>query len=178
MQPSPDLDWFALTVPPQREFAAVADLAGQSLTALAPVRQTWRRISRHVKRRELVSAPLLTGYVFLGVKGRLPWAKLRSIKTVRGVVKFNDAPAKVDHRQLSTLVELAAQMSPPEDDSKPPVFTKGEIVNIVNGLMTGTRAPIEAILGKRAVLAVGNQKITVPLTVLAKQKQENTCVSR
>src|SRR5687768_12092164 len=62
------LSWYALLVPPQKEFVAQQILHDRGLSTFVPVERKWRRRNKFAKVKELIEYALAPRYVFVGFR--------------------------------------------------------------------------------------------------------------
>lgn len=89
------LDWYALTVPPQKEFAAQEIMRRRGFTTFCPFESLWRRKSRFTKEKELRHYPLMPRYLFVGFDGMPSWYDVFRVPLIVSVVGLEGKPAKL-----------------------------------------------------------------------------------
>lgn len=97
------MDWYALLVPPQKEFVAQEILKRQGYLTFVPFEKKWRYRSRYSRDKELRDYPMMPRYVFTAFRpvdgeGRrlVPlWLRIFNLQIVKGVVGLNGEPKRV-----------------------------------------------------------------------------------
>ena len=86
--------WYALTVAPSREAAAERLLVAHGYSVFVPIGHRVRRVSRHEKRKVVISGPQIPGYVFLGfnVDVAPDWLRIMGLSMVHGVIGRDGQP--------------------------------------------------------------------------------------
>jgi transcription antitermination factor NusG len=100
--------------------------------------------SRHSKRRELRSRPLLYGYLFLEAK-ELPWQDIKDIVGIRGFLSEEDKPYKLRPVDVERLLALSSVVAPDDDPDRP--LRPGDDALITNGPFAGTTIRVKDIVG-------------------------------
>lgn len=90
-----NLDWYALLVPPQKEFAAQDILARRGIATFCPFESLWRRRSRYTKEKELRNFPIMPRYVFAGFDAPPDWYNLFQLPVIASVVGLHGRPARI-----------------------------------------------------------------------------------
>ena len=90
-----NLDWYALLVPPQKEFAAQDVLARIGIASFCPFESFWRRKNRYTKDKELRHFPIMPRYVFAGFDGAADWYGLFQLPIIASVVGLHGRPMRV-----------------------------------------------------------------------------------
>lgn len=92
-----DYDWYALLVPPQKEFVAQEILKRQGVVTFCPFDSMWRFRSRYSKTKELKNYPMMPRYVFAGFKPAKtpPWYDVFALQIIKGVVGLHGEPLTV-----------------------------------------------------------------------------------
>lgn len=90
-----DLDWYALLVPPQKEFAAQDILKRLGIVSFCPFESLWRQKSRYTKEKELRHFPVMPRYVFAGFSDQPSWYDLFQLPIISSVVGLHGKPAPV-----------------------------------------------------------------------------------
>lgn len=99
-----DMDWYALLVPPQKEFVAQEILKRQGYLTFVPFERKWRHRSRYTKEKELRDYPMLPRYVFTAFRktgedgnSLVPkWLDLFRLQIVKGVVGLHGEPKRIN----------------------------------------------------------------------------------
>lgn len=175
------LHWFALCVPPQKEFATQAILEKKGLRTFVPVRREYRRRNKYVKRKELMSYPLAPRYVFAGFEpGKSLWFDLFGLeryygrKIVTGVVGMGDEPRQLNPECIVSLLKrFGGGLNAPAVQRymlSNKEFRVGDQVEVIAGPFEGLKVPVKEIRGSRARLVMelfgGEQEVEVPMDVL------------
>lgn len=90
-----NLDWYALLVPPQKEFAAQEVLRRFGVASFCPFESAWRQRSRYTREKELRHYPIMPRYVFAGFSSRPDWYLLFTLPIISSVVGIHGQPARV-----------------------------------------------------------------------------------
>jgi transcriptional antiterminator RfaH len=86
-------EWYAAYTQANSESRASRHLVEQGFEVYLPV---YRKSRRHARRVDVVSAPLFSGYVFIGMDiERIPWRVIDSTVGVRYLVRNGERPAIV-----------------------------------------------------------------------------------
>ena len=90
-------DWYALLVPPQREFNAQDILKRHGVTTFVPFESKWRFSHQHTRHKSLKNYPLMPRYVFAGFpEGEpVPWWYILELDAITGVVGLRGMPLKI-----------------------------------------------------------------------------------
>ena len=142
MRAEAHLTWYALITAPQREVAARIDLEAEGQRVIVPMEPVWRPPSRHQNSRDYKRSerPLIPGYAFAGVNGRIPYEIYRTSKAYRDVVKFAGIARPVNRAQLQAILDLVEQMEEPPRPGQT-IWRVGQHVKVF-----GRRRPIIAVL--------------------------------
>lgn len=89
------LDWYALTVPPQKEFAAQEIMRRRGFTTFCPFESLWRKKSRYTKEKELRHFPVMPRYLFVGFDHEPSWYEIFRIPLIVSVVGLEGEPARL-----------------------------------------------------------------------------------
>ena len=142
-------DWFAVHTHAKAEFVAKANLERQGFGTYLPV---FRKMRRHARRTELVSAPLFPRYIFVCLgRGTGGWSKIRYSRGVSNIVSFGLKPAIVSQDIVEGLWSREDEEGFVSFGEKDKVFP-GDKVNIVEGFFERKSGVIEKISGKDRVL--------------------------
>lgn len=89
--------WYALLVPPQREFTAQEILKRHGVMTFVPFESKWRFSSQYTRNKDLKNFPLMPRYVFAGfpVGQEPPWWHIFNLDVVAGVVGLRGRPLVV-----------------------------------------------------------------------------------
>lgn len=177
-----DLNWYALTVPPQKELAAEQILRRVGYAAFVPVEPRYPRKNRYARTRDKKAEPRnfpqLPRYVFAGFdarenEGEIPLFRLSSLNVITGVVGFNGTPAKLREEAVKKLMQLSGVSIPWRAAPSPhKSFRAGDLVNVEAGIFTGQKLlPIVEIDARKAhfwlQLFGKEQLVGIPLEFLA-----------
>lgn len=99
-----DMDWYALLVPPQKEFVAQEILKRQGYLTFVPFEKKWRFRSRYSQGKELRDYPMMPRYVFAAFRpvdddGRalIPrWFDIFNLQIIKGVVGLHGVPKRIN----------------------------------------------------------------------------------
>jgi transcription antitermination factor NusG len=99
------VNWYALSIAPQREAQAVRRLAESGLTIYYPVAHLVRRKHRLSKLRVIHGVPMLAGYLFVGFNEdeQPAWSQIAEIDLVTGVVGAGGEPLVFPARDMAWL---------------------------------------------------------------------------
>ena len=171
MRAEAHLTWYALITAPQREVAARIDLEAEGQRVIVPMEPVWRPPSRHQNSRDYKRSerPLIPGYAFAGVNGRIPYEIYRTSKAYRDVVKFAGIARPVIRSQLNAILDLVEQMERPPKPGQT-IWNVGEGVKVL-----GRRSTIVAVLKHKVRVLQeflgSSREIEVPITKLEKLTQ-------
>ncbi|MBL0374020.1 hypothetical protein JJB09_18525 [Rhizobium sp. KVB221] len=91
-----DLTWYALVVPPQKEFAAQEILKRRGVVTFCPFESLWRKKSRYTKEKVLRHFPVMPRYVFAGFAGDPSWFHVFQTPLILSVVGVQGEPAPIE----------------------------------------------------------------------------------
>jgi transcription antitermination factor NusG len=99
------VNWYALSIAPQREAQAARRLAEDGFTVYYPVAHLVRRKHRLSKLRVVHGVPMLAGYLFVGFnEDEAPrWSQIAAIDLVTGVVGAGGEPLAFPARDMAWL---------------------------------------------------------------------------
>lgn len=170
------LMWFALIVPPQKEFVTQTILQRHDTPTFVPVERRWRRRNRFTREKELVAYPIAPRYVFAGFASRhaLLTGPLHRVWTINGVIGIRGEPMQLPGPQVAQLIErLGNGLNAPAVQRYMRTrheFTVGDQAEITEGPFAGHTVPIVEITGARAKALVtlfgSEMEIDVPLEIL------------
>lgn len=172
-----ELWWYALRVPPQKEFVAQTILARYGVETYVPVRKEWRRRNKYTKTKELRSYPEAPRYVFAGFRpGFRLWFDLFNLPAINGVVGTETAqkPMRVPFegkRGLGTMMKTYPNgiVAPNEQRfmQTHKEYAVGDMVEIFDGPFSGLTVPVVDIRGANAVIKAmlfgSEHEVTIPL---------------
>lgn len=154
-----ELDWYCLTVVPQKEFLAAKILEDMGLVGFVP--REIKYIKRKLKGGRVVlmekSYPLLgSRYVFVGTdKPWFPWIQFHEVHLVTGYIDGDDGPAKFPEKSIKKLDRITKRPYniPISTVVRHKSFRLGASVILKKGPFTGFTAHIiEASRGRFRVL--------------------------
>lgn len=148
------LTWYALSVPPQREFRVQRILCQRGLSAFVPQEWRYRKKSRYCKKAQRKGVAAYPRVVFVGVPdGRgFPWLQLNDIHLVSGYIA---CPSTLRPQVfLSSDVQqiMSASRTPlftlaDEAVYEEPSFEPGEPVEIGDGPLAGIELKVDRVVG-------------------------------
>jgi transcription antitermination factor NusG len=160
-------NWFVLCCQSRRELAVHAELQEHGLTSMVPMEHVIVHPSRHSKRRELRSRPLLYGYIFLETD-ELPWQEIKDIPGVRGFLGNEDEPYALRPADVERLLALSSVVAPDDDPDRP--LRPGDMALIVSGPYAGNTIKVKDIVGADAKWTTqmfgAMRTVRTPLTAL------------
>jgi len=152
---APALRWYALVVPPQKEFVAQKILRRYGLRTFVPVRTEFRHASAKAKRRRepkrAVRFAVSPRYVLAGFKPGAPlWFDLFSLPVVSGVVGGMDGrPLLLPNREVLRLIRRTATGINAPDAQRfmrtHHEFAVGDDVRVMDGPFEGMVVPVVGI---------------------------------
>lgn len=156
--------WFALQVPPQKEFVAQKILRRRGFKTFVPVKVEWRHTSPKAKRtrqpKEPFSFPIAPRYVFVGIDRRRSnaWNVLR-LPCIQGVVGGLDGrPLQLVTKEMVRLIRRTATgVNAPEAQKFMRTyheFEEGQSVRVMEGPLEGFTLPVVSIGGNLATLGL------------------------
>jgi transcription antitermination factor NusG len=138
-------NWFVLTVQSRRELAVHEVLQERGLTSMVPMEHFVVHPSRHSKRRELRSRPLLYGYLFLEAEGDLPWQEIQVVPGIRGFLTEADEPYRLRPADVERLLALSSVTAPDDDPDRP--LRPGDDAVVVSGPFQGRTIKVASLVG-------------------------------
>ena len=188
--PWSELCWYALQVPPQKEFIAQAILKRKGVDSYVPVRKEWRRRNKYTKTKELRSFPVAPRYVFAGFPRRTPlWFDLFALPVINGVVGIEGKPMRIPYEDTSKAKDggenrpgLARIIRTYPNGIVAPKeqrfmvthgeFSAGDVVEVIDGPFEGRRVPVIELKDGDAVVGTwmfgAAHEITIPVEKLVK----------
>lgn len=175
------LNWYALQVPPQKEFVAQKILRRYGLRTFVPVRVEYRHPSKKSRQLRLpkreVRMAVAPRYVLAGFeRGRPLWFRLFNLPCISGVVAGLDGrPMLLPNKEVRRLIRRTATgLNAPEAQKHMRThreFSVGDDVRVMDGPFDGMVVPVVAIGGGFARLGMtlfggAVDDIRVPLDVL------------
>lgn len=167
--------WFALRVPPQKEFVAREILRRKGVATFLPVERVWRRRNKYTKIKELRQFPLMPRYVFTGFPKRVPiWFDVFALPVITGVVGINGEPKVLDELGMERIMKLYENaIDAPKEQKWMPThreFSAGDPVQIMGGPFDGMTVPVVEIVGAHAKVLIalfnGETPVNIPLEQL------------
>lgn len=155
-----ELTWYALIVPPQREFDVQRILDRKGLSAFVPVEWRWRKKSRYVKHKEKIPFPAFPRLVFIGAPaGTQPnWSWLVGIHLVNGWFAAPGAHVPLRFRTDDVIQVMRASKTPlfsaPDHHAYMQTgceFAAGDEARILAGSLEGWKIKVKRIEGQEAV---------------------------
>lgn len=155
---SEGLEWYALCVPPQKEFVA-AVILDRNVEVFLPVRTLWRKRSRFRRNREEISYPLMPRYVLVGFEPPrhgegIPWGLVFRYPFVRAVLGTGGVPVALNGaalRRLMSRCDDGVYRARPEHRRQQPhrEISIGDEVRITGGAFIGFTPVVKDIRGVR-----------------------------
>jgi len=167
--------WYALRVPPQKEFAAQMILRKKGLATFLPVHRSWRRRNKYTKIKELRQFPLMPRYVFTGFPKRIPiWFDVFALPLITGVVGVNGTPRLLDEAAMERIMGAYENaIDAPKEQKWMPThneFAVGDTAQVMGGPFDGLKVPVVEINGAYAkvLISLFNAKtaMNIPLEQL------------
>lgn len=164
--------WYALRVPPQKEFVAREILKRKGVATFLPVERVWRRRNKYTKEKELRQFPLMPRYVFTGFPKRIPiWFDVFALPVITGVVGVNGDPQVLDEIGMARIMKLY------ENAIDAPKFEKhmathkefaiDDSVQILGGPFDGLIVPVVSLFGAHAKVLIslfgGDMPVEIPI---------------
>lgn len=142
-----DLAWYALCVPPQKEFAAQEILHRRGLATFCPFESLWRQKSRYTREKELRHYPVMPRYVFAGFAAPPSWFHIFQIPLVMSVVGFNNEPARIqDMLKFVSGFRNGLRRADQEKFMRTHrEYAVGDLATIVDGALSGRSVVVENI---------------------------------
>jgi transcription antitermination factor NusG len=175
------LDWYALLVPPQREFSAAETLHRRGIPTFCPYDVVFRHKSLIAKRKGLPKEerrfPIMPRYVFAGFAGTPPWWHLFQIPLITGVVGLNGTPLKIGSTEKPIMPGFIAKfrngLRRPDAERFMRThreYAVGDLARIAEGALRDKVVEVEKIDAGRAFFHVemfgGEQWLSLPLDYL------------
>lgn len=153
-----DLTWYALKVPPNKEFAAQDILERRNIATFCPFESRWRRKSQYTKEKVLKHFPIMPRYVFAGFDldekehEQVSWYHVFQIPLITSVVGVNDAPAKL-RTMADFITKFSNGLRRPNEEKlmrSNREYKIGDLAIIAEGALAGRSVVVENIEGKHA----------------------------
>lgn len=146
------INWYALLVASQKEFAAQEVLARKGFITYCPTERRWRKVSRFVQDKEAKSYPLVPGYVFVGLPaGNEPWHQVLGMNMVRGCVGHDGRPFPMPFKSMESMVRRFRNGFQRPDEERfmrtYREFKRGDLVRLAAGPFAGIEAKVIEIDG-------------------------------
>ena len=156
-----DSSWYLIYTKPRQERVAEEHLNRQGYQTYLPF------IQRHQRRRgryQLITEPTFPRYLFIFLYQKKDnWSPIRSTRGVTTLVQFGGVPAEVP-TNLIQFLEKNEQLG----EIEKPTFSRGQPVQILDGVMAGYEGIFEEQSGARRVtilLMIANQYTRVQLAM-------------
>lgn len=161
--PWSELIWYALQVPPQKEFVAQTILNKKGIDSYVPARKEWRRRNKYTKTKELRAFPVAPRYVFAGFPRRIPlWFDIFNLPVINGVVGLNGEPLIIPYKHTAKQPGLRGIMDKWPNGIVAPKeqkymhthgeFKVGDTAEVLDGPFEGQRVPVVEIKGGDAMV--------------------------
>lgn len=137
--------WYALYTRSRWEKKVDHQLHDKGIGSYLPLRGVLRQWS---DRKKLVEEPLFRCYVFIHANARERLGALQTYGAVR-IVTFNGKPAVVRDEEIENIKNILREK--PQVESCPKV-SKGDLVEIVSGPLSGLRGRLEEIRGEHRLV--------------------------
>lgn len=167
-------DWYALRVPPSKEFVAREILKRKGVATFLPVERVWRRRNKYTKVKELRQFPLMPRYVFTGFPKRVPiWFDVFALPVITGVVGINGEPKKLDDEGMGRIMRLYENAIDAPKEQKWMAthneFKIGDDVQIMGGPFDGLKVPVMEIVGAHAKVLISLFNAETPVNIPLEQ---------
>jgi transcription antitermination factor NusG len=163
-------NWYMISVPPQKEFAAWLILNQRGFTVYLPTERKYRRANRYKKSKELTQYPLMSRYMFVGFDGFEDWYSLFRFHLVQNVLGVNGEPKQIDRNWIKQSYRAYHDYKPPHELKymrSGHEFKEGDMVEVIDGPFDGHKIKVEEIVGKKAISTVKflniDTKVSIPL---------------
>lgn len=152
-----DLTWYAVRVPPMKEFTAEKILKKRGYAVMCPLLQYRGRINRKVRKQTDLERPLLPGYVLVGFYGPPDWFKFfqigKTTQIVSGVVSFNNRAAPIPKKSMDWVASMRRTTTVRIIDVKKHQaghLKPGTTVKVTDGPFAGQMVKIQSTKGASA----------------------------
>jgi transcription antitermination factor NusG len=156
--------WYAFRVPAQKWRSARSAMEDEGFEVFVPIKQWWRRRTRHSRKMTGVWSPVMPGYIFMRFESGPPWHLIFRHTLVRSVVGFSGVPARIRN---SCMMRIQAEYFAPDEERK---VAAGDEVRVTRGLLEGRRIKVTSVKGRtaRAMLEFFNtsKEVELPLDAL------------
>jgi transcriptional antiterminator NusG len=171
-----ELDWYALTVPPQKEFAAQEIIHRRGVATFCPFESMWRQKSRYTREKDLRSYPIMPRYVFVGFErdpnAPVSWYHVFQIPLVLSVVGFNGEPKTVSN-MADFIARFRNGLKRPSAEAHMRTHREygvGDLVTFVEGPFSDLKVKVENINNGHAFFTIGmfgaERQMSIPLEKL------------
>lgn len=99
--------WHALCVPSLMEFVVADACEAVGVRAFVPVELRNIRVSRHAKKTREIKLALIPEYVFVQFEGAPDFARVTSLRHVKGYVKFGEVAGEIKHAEMVPFLRAA-----------------------------------------------------------------------
>lgn len=152
-----DLEWYALRVPPQKEFIAQEILTRRGIVTYCPTDRRWRRRNRYHKTKELVPYTLLPRLVLVGfIPGVPAWFNLFNLPLVQSCIGIGGRPVPLDPKAVRRMMlRYSDGLQRPKEERYMRThaeYKAGDLVRICDGPFDQMIVPVQEIDGKDAVI--------------------------
>lgn len=160
-----DLRWYALVVPPQKEYVAAYIIhRHHGIETFIPTETRWRFQNRYAKARkkkEEYAFPVVPRMLFAGFVGEPDWYRLFNMPIITGVVGMDGSPRMLSRTEFAKFAGMHANgtlRAPPEQRHmrSREEFRVDDTVSIVDGPFRDHEAKVIEITGHMA-------KVLLPL---------------
>lgn len=142
-----NLDWYALLVPPQKEFAAQDVLKRLGIVSFCPFESLWRHKNKYSKEKELRHFPIMPRYVFAGFSDAPPWYSLFQLPIIASVVGLSGNPATI-HGMPDLIRRFRNGLKRPDHEKHMRThreYAAGDLAVIVDSAMSGRVVHVTSI---------------------------------
>ena len=140
-------NWYVLRTHSRRELKVHSELQDRGFASMIPLEHVVVHPSRHSKRRELRSRPLLYGYIFLEAE-EFPWQDIKDIPDIYGFIAQDGEPYALRPADIERLLALSSVMAPDDDLDRP--LRPGNDAVITSGPYAGRIIKVKDIVGNDA----------------------------
>lgn len=135
--------WYLVYCKPKQEQRAQLHLQRQGFNSFLPVVSLTKT---KAGKKQLVTEPLFSRYLFLQYNADLSLAKIRSTRGVAGLVKFGQSIATVPNSLIYSLIQQQLQLQ--QQDKQHQQFTKGDVVEVLSGPFAALNAVFQLADGE------------------------------
>jgi transcription antitermination factor NusG len=141
------MPWFVIRTHSRRELKVHGELQEIGFNSMVPLQHRIVRPSRHSKRRELRSQPLMFGYLFLEAD-ELPWQEIKDVSGIHGFIARDGDPYALRPADIERLLALSSVMAQDDDPDRP--LRPGDNARVINGPYAGKVIRVIDIVGPSA----------------------------